>query len=181
MNYIIFDLEATCWKQRDNSPNETIEIGAVMIDEKRQVVGEFEKFIQPIKHPRLSDFCMELTSIRQEDVDNAAYFNEVIEDFQDWIQQGDNDYLLCSWGFYDRKQFESDSQIYGLDTAWLEKHISLKHEYARINSLRRAIGMKRALIRDGITLEGTHHRGIDDARNISKIFIRHFDDWSFNA
>ncbi|WP_255512454.1 hypothetical protein [Flagellimonas sp. S3867] len=35
--------------------------------------------------------------------------------------------------------------------------------------------MRRALNREGLNLEGTHHRGIDDARNISKIFKAYFD------
>ena len=33
MNYIILDLEATCWKDRnENKQNEIIEIGALKID-----------------------------------------------------------------------------------------------------------------------------------------------------
>lgn len=33
MNYIIFDLEATCKKNNRNFPNEIIEIGAIKINE----------------------------------------------------------------------------------------------------------------------------------------------------
>ena len=29
--------------------------------------------------------------------------------------------------------------------------------------------MKKALAREGIPLEGNHHRGLDDARNIAKL------------
>ena len=35
--------------------------------------------------------------------------------------------------------------------------------------------MMSALKRDGIKPEGVHHRGIDDAKNIAKIFIKYFD------
>jgi len=35
--------------------------------------------------------------------------------------------------------------------------------------------MSRALDLLGLPLEGIHHRGIDDARNITKIFITVFD------
>jgi len=34
-------------------------------------------------------------------------------------------------------------------------------------------GMDQALKKFGITLEGTHHRGIDDAFNIAKIYAAH--------
>jgi 3'-5' exoribonuclease 1 len=63
MNYIIFDLEATCWEGWDKSRNETIEIGAVKISDEREIISEFSSFIKPLKHFILSDFCKSLTSI----------------------------------------------------------------------------------------------------------------------
>ncbi len=179
MKYIILDLEATCWEGRSEGQNETIEIGAVMIDEQGKIESEFVQFIKPLKHPVLSDFCTQLTSIQQSDVDDAPYFNEAIEKFKTWFGCLDGNYLLCSWGFYDRKQFESDCKLHGLDTSWVEPHISLKHQYREILNLRRAIGMKRALLNEGMELDGTHHRGIDDARNIAKIFVKYMGQWRF--
>lgn len=35
--------------------------------------------------------------------------------------------------------------------------------------------MERALKMLNLPLEGTHHRGIDDAKNISRIFVKIFD------
>ena len=43
----------------------------------------------------------------------------------------------------------------------------------------RGIGMKKALNLLNIPLEGKHHRAIDDAKNISKIFLYYYDKWSF--
>lgn len=180
MNYVIFDLEATCWYQWDKSQNETIEIGAILINDQKEIVSEFEAFIKPIRFPKLSDFCIQLTSIQQSDVDNSPYFNEVIAKFKDWFDFDDQNYVLCSWGFYDKKQFESDCKIHGLNAEWVNQHISLKHQYGKFKNLKRAIGMKNALKLEGFKLDGTHHRGIDDARNIAKIFIKHFDQWKFN-
>ena len=180
MNYVILDLEATCWDQWDKKENETIEIGAVLVDENQQIQSEFQRFIKPIRYPKLSDFCKELTTIKQEEVDNAKFFYEVIEEFKSWFDHKKNDYLLCSWGFYDKKQFEDDCKLHNLDTSWLSDHISLKHQYGKIKNLRRNVGMKSALKIEGIELEGTHHRGIDDARNITKIFLNNFDEWERN-
>lgn len=177
MNYIILDLEATCWQDRSlKYPNEIIEIGAVKINDQQEVIGEFNAFIQPKLHPELSTFCTELTTIEQRDIDEASEFKSVITDFWDWINL-DEDYLLCSWGFYDRSQFKKDCELHELNTAWLKHHISLKHQYATINNLKRPIGMGGALKKEKITLEGTHHRGIDDAKNISKIFLSNFNRW----
>lgn len=179
MNYIVVDLEATCWDGWDKSQNETIEIGAVLVNSKKEIVSEFCEFIKPLKNPILSDFCKELTTIDQADVNQAEYFSDVVKRFQTWCAQGQNEYILCSWGIYDKRQFESDCKIHGIDTNWLAYHLNLKKQFGEIKQLRRAIGMKNALKLENTPLAGTHHRGIDDARNIAKIFVKYFDSWTF--
>lgn len=179
MNYVIFDLEATCWEGWDKSQNETIEIGAVLINEDKKNISEFQQFVKPLKHPILSEFCKNLTTINQEEVDNAPFFSEAIDKFKDWFKCESENYLLFSWGIYDKIQFESDCQIYGLDSTWVSKHINLKQQYAEFKKLKRSIGMKNALILENLEIEGTHHRGIDDARNIGKIFIKYFEKWKY--
>lgn len=42
MNDIIFDLKATCWDGWRKSQNETIEIGAVLVNDKKEI----ENFIK---------------------------------------------------------------------------------------------------------------------------------------
>lgn len=180
MNYIILDLEATCWRQKGQFQSEIIEIGAVAVDDKQNILGEYCSFVKPHLNPVLSDFCTELTTIQQEDVNDAPAFPEVLEDFLDWILSFGEDYWLGSWGFYDRSQFKRDCQLHNLSTQWLKKHISLKHQYAKIHALARPIGMPKALQREQIPLQGTHHRGIDDARNIVQLFLNNFDFWKFS-
>jgi len=57
VNYIILDLEATCWEGHDKSRNETIEIGALKVNNEKLIVSEFEEFIKPMRFPILSEFC----------------------------------------------------------------------------------------------------------------------------
>lgn len=179
MNYIIFDLEATCWEvRRPSYIQEIIEIGAVKINPYAEVAGTFNKFIKPVYHPTLSPFCRELTSINQEDVERAEIFEEVIEEFQNWIGLFDNeDYLLCSWGFFDRKALTHDCELHDLEIEWLEKHISLKHQFKDIKNLNKPIGLKRAVEKEGFEFEGIHHRGMDDAVNLAKLFVKYFHNW----
>jgi 3'-5' exoribonuclease 1 len=131
-------------------------------------------------HRILSEFCIDLTSITQKQVDTAQIFPIVLEEFQNWILSFNEDYILCSWGFYDQVQFKNDCVLHGLGIDWLESHISLKHQHAKIRQTR-SLGMKNALKNEKITLEGTHHRDIDDAKNIAKIFIKLFDKWDFSV
>ncbi|MFY8069800.1 MAG: exonuclease domain-containing protein [Flavobacterium sp.] len=80
MNFIIFDLEATCWQtesERKGRTQEIIEIGAVKINEFGKTESRFESFVRPIIHPNLSDFCRSLTSITQVDVNRADTFSKI--------------------------------------------------------------------------------------------------------
>lgn len=180
MNYIVLDLEATCKEDKSNFKNEIIEIGAVKLNADFEVVGTYSKFVRPVLNPKLTDFCKELTTIEQNDVDAAQTFPTVIKDFKDWVGVGKEDYMLCSWGFYDKKQFQEDCRLHKLSDSWTNKHISLKHQFAEIMGVK-PCGMSKALRILNIKLDGTHHRGIDDAKNISKIFRAKDlkDKWKF--
>jgi len=84
-----------------------------------------------------------------------------------------------SWGHYDKKQILAESALKNYSGNIFEllnkKHISLKHEFARARK-ERTCGMASALGKLDLQLEGTHHRGIDDAKNIAKIFKVVFED-----
>ncbi len=181
MNYIIVDLEATCWNEKHHTrKSEIIEIGAICVNEKKEILGEFQIFVKPNLHVELSDFCKQLTSITQEMVDNAPTFPVALEQFQTWIYSFGKDYVLGSWGFYDKGQFEKDCLLHQLDTNWLKNHINIKFQHAIIRNLPKGIGMKQAIEHEKLVLDGTHHRGIDDARNIAKIFIKLFEKWDYS-
>ncbi|MEL6674518.1 MAG: 3'-5' exonuclease [Bacteroidota bacterium] len=174
-HFIVFDLEATCWEGKPQEMvSEIIEIGAVKLDASGREVDEFQAFVKPVIHPTLSAFCTQLTTIEQAQVDQAEEFPAVCARFQAWIGAS---YWLCSWGFYDRKQLKQDCTHHQLDIGWLKPHISVKHQYADLHQLRRPFGLGGALKNEQLSFEGTPHRGIDDARNIARIFARYLDGW----
>ena len=183
MNYIIYDLEATCWEnefEARGKRREIIEIGGVLVNEEGEILSRFESFVQPVVQPMLSDFCQRLTSISQIDVNRADKFPEVIRDFQDWIGLNDGEeYLLCSWGFFDKSALVKDCELHKMDGNWAKKHISLKDQYPRIKNTGRAVGMNKALKIEGFEFEGTPHRAIDDAINLVKIFRKFLNLWRF--
>lgn len=179
MNFIIYDLEATCWENQQGQISETIEIGAIKINEYAEIEDTFSQFVKPIVHPFLSPFCINLTSITQVDVNRADKFYAVIQDFQDWIDIFEEEYLLCSWGNYDKTQLVKDCQLHDMEWEWLDAHINLKAQYQDIRKLSKPCGLKKAVTREGFEFEGTHHRGIDDAYNLAKIFGKLFDVWRY--
>ena len=130
MNYIIFDLEASCWLGRPpHGINEIIEIGAVKVNDYGEIDSVFSKFIKPTVNPVLSDFCRKLTSISQGDIDRARTFPHVISAFMEWVGVEEERYTLISWGKYDREQLGQDCRLHKLDTDWLDHHFNLKPAY----------------------------------------------------
>ena len=155
---------------------EIIEIGAVMIDERGEQLSEFSRFVKPKLNPKLSSFCKELTSIQQHKVDGADDFQEVIWDFEDWMEV-DDQLRLCSWGDYDRNQLLKDGELHDIHLPWLNQFFCLKQSHARLLNLKEPVGVKTALEFAGLSFEGTSHRAIADARNTGRILQQHYDEW----
>ncbi len=107
MNYLITDLECTCTNSNEfpREEMEIIEIGAVILNDKLEIIDEFSKFVKPTKNPQLTDFCKDLTKIKQEYVDNADYLVKVLREFSEWaLQYGE--YTFTSWGAFDYKHID---------------------------------------------------------------------------
>jgi inhibitor of KinA sporulation pathway (predicted exonuclease) len=168
---MVIDLEATCCDQ-DTVPRremEMIEIGAVMANMKTlNIISEFQTFIKPIRHPILTEFCISLTSISQTQVNSAPSYPEAVNLLQSWFKVYQP---LCwgSWGDYDRKQFQQDSDFHQVNFPIGCPHFNLKKLFSKNQNLKGRYGMAQALKLTEIPLVGTHHRGIDDARNIAKL------------
>ncbi|WP_242288838.1 MULTISPECIES: 3'-5' exonuclease [Bacillus cereus group] len=167
---LIIDLESTCFKRGAEPRNffsEIIEIGAVVLNtETFEIVEEYQTFVKPVLFPTLSEYCLHLTTIRQDEVNNGKPIKDALNEIASLYNK--YDCVFASWGFYDKKQFKSVCDRFGLDYPFGHAHISLKHEHGNWTR-QRPMGMERALKMHHLSLEGTHHRGIDDARNISKI------------
>ena len=172
-HYLVIDLEATCDDQGavPRHEMETIEIGAVLCDPKTLVpIDEFQTFIRPVRHPQLTEFCTELTSITQSMVDDAPGFAEAIDALRRFMDR--RPVLFCSWGAYDKRQLQQDADFHGLRLPLGSRHLNLKQAFSDALGKKKRFGMSHALKMMDIELEGTHHRGIDDARNIAKLLPR---------
>ena len=107
---------------------ETIEIGAVMVaTDSLEIIDEFQTFIKPLRHPVLTEFCLNLTSITQVQVDNAPTFPDAIKLWRPWLSQFDKT-IFGSWGDYDRKQLQQDSKHHHIDLPYpvSSNHVNLK-------------------------------------------------------
>ncbi|GAA3850500.1 3'-5' exonuclease [Streptomyces sedi] len=76
---VVYDLEFTTWEGAADGDwslpgqlREIVQIGAVRLDEELTVRDEFEALVKPVVNPRLSPYFVELTGVRQEDVDREG-------------------------------------------------------------------------------------------------------------
>ena len=171
MRYLIVDLECTCWAKQDPDMqfHETIEIGAVLLDENFNITSEFNEFVRPTFFPNLSEYCLELTSITQRDVDRAHKFPSVYTRFLEW--SGDiDDLIFVSWGEFDLKQLQKDCSRnlvdFKLDN---KKFINAKNKFASVLKHKRC-GLQKAVRICQLEFEGAPHRGINDAKMVAKVF-----------
>lgn len=175
--YLVIDFEATCC-DRGNVPRqemEIIEFGVVMTDADFRIVDEFQRFVRPVRHPRLTPFCTRLTSIRQQDVGVAPTFPECLDAFAAWLAPY-RDAVFCSWGDYDRTQLQQDCDFHHVANPIAAPHINVKRRFAERQSMQRKPGLSEAVAKAGLVFTGTHHRGIDDARNIARLLPYVFGD-----
>lgn len=169
--YLVIDLEATCDDQGSvpREEMEIIEIGAVLLEPGTwRIREEFNIFVRPVRNPRLTEFCTQLTSIVQVDIDQAPGFIEAVGRMQDWLRP----FRLTawgSWGNYDRRQIQQDADFHGVPFPIKAPHFNLKERFTKRHKLPRRPGLSKALDIAGLSFEGTHHRAIDDARNIARL------------
>ncbi|MGD1902869.1 MAG: exonuclease domain-containing protein [Geitlerinemataceae cyanobacterium] len=171
---LVIDVEATCCDDRSfpRRHTEIIEIGAVYLDlHDRQTVAEFQRFVRPVRHPQLTDFCRQLTTITQAGVDAAATFPEVLPEFASWFAALPSPFRFASWGAYDKYQFKQDCKFHRLPYPFPDEHLNLKQVFTDRVDPNRPWPMALALEHLNLPLLGTHHRGLDDARNISEIAL----------
>lgn len=121
----------------------------------------------------MTPFCKELTGITQAEVDSAEKFPQVLNKFLTWCGDTyrEDTFILASWGFYDRKQLTQDCQYHNIPFPQeFQTHVSLKHLFGQKYRIR-PCGMDKALQMKGLHLDGSHHRALADAKNISKLFL----------
>jgi inhibitor of KinA sporulation pathway (predicted exonuclease) len=167
---LVVDLESTCW---DDLPprgqtSEIIEIGLCLVD--LRLLERVERrclWVKPMMS-EVSEFCTRLTGITPGMVADAEPLSVAVEILV--RQYRSYDRLFVSWGDYDRRQFERNCRSYGIKYPFGPTHLNVKNLFSTAHGLKRELGIDEACQRLGLTMEGSHHRGVDDAWNIARIF-----------
>lgn len=173
---LVMDFEATCDTNASLQPQEIIELPCVALSTSDwKSKDTFHAYIKPRVYPKLTPFCIELTGIMQEMVDNQPCFVDVFSKFREWLTKG---------GYFDR----SDKSSFVTCGNWDLKtmlpnqckldNITLPDEFKQWIELKHTFcdstgyypkNLKDMLLRLDLPLQGRLHSGIHDVKNIVSI------------
>lgn len=166
---VVVDIEATCWKKQPppGEQNEIIEVGVCVLDVDSGIPAQKRSLLVKPTRSKVSHFCTKLTTLTQEQVDMGMSFADACAILEDEYHTKSR--LWVSWGDYDRRMFQEQCASFCVPYPFSDQHMNLKVHFAELQKLTRKVGMARALKMAELPLQGTHHRGHDDAWNIARI------------
>ena len=166
MNYIVFDLE---WNQaskpggeNDLMPFEIIEIGAVKLNAKFNIIDEYGSIVKPQIYPRLQSRIREMLNYDETLLKTGRHFDTVCKEFLAWCGE---DYIFCTWGPLDLYYLQQNMDFYMMPP--LEKPLRFYNlqdifeiHYPDLGACR----LEKAVERLGILSAEPFHSAINDAR-----------------
>lgn len=166
---VVVDIEATCWKGKPpaGQKKEIIEIGVCTLDLQTGERLAKESILVKPTQSTVSAFCTELTTLTQEQVDEGMNFRDACRILRKKYKAPERTW--ASYGDYDRAKFLQQSAEFGIPYPFSDRHLNVKTLFAMVHGLKREVGMAKALESRQMVLEGTHHRGADDAWNTAKL------------
>ncbi len=148
--------------------SDIIEIGICLLDMHSGEIEDNRGIIVKPERSTVSEFCTELTTITPEMVESEGIsFQEALKILRNEFETQSR--CWASFGAYDLKQFQRQCAALSRGFPFGPSHINVKTTFALKKKLGHEVGMAGALEKLEIPLEGTHHRGVDDAKNIAKI------------
>ncbi|EAS06743.1 exonuclease (macronuclear) [Tetrahymena thermophila SB210] len=179
---LILDFEATCSNDEKLNVQEIIEFPIVILDLKKNVIlpEYFHTYVKPTYHPILTKFCTELTHITQEQVDNGVILESAIQQADEFLNKMgiiDKKFAFVCCGDFDLGQcLRLEAKFKKINyPQYFKQYINIKKQFPKewytesIIKWNKPPGMVAMLKAINLELQGTHHSGLDDSKNIARI------------
>ena len=179
MKHIVVDLEMNgVGKEYKNlgCNMETIEIGAIMLDENFQEISSFRTYVKPEYNTRVTSVVSKLTGINYNMLINAPKFNEALKMFSNWCMGVDDDIKIYAWSTNDYRQVFKEIKLKHYEISSDESRVYLtewndfQEEFDAELGFDKQVSLSLALDMAGIDFLGREHSALDDARNTAKLF-----------
>ncbi|KAL9644645.1 hypothetical protein ABK040_015384 [Willaertia magna] len=173
-------------KTNKNVDMEIIEFPSVLLkftsEKKLEVVDHFQFYVKTRRIPKLNQICMDVTGITQEMVDNGIDFEKAAIEHTKWLEKhlgepvNDTNVLMATCGDWDLKtmlphQLKFEPQVKPFVKSHLNQWCNVKDVYGIFYNVKKVSGMLTMLNGLNLKLEGHHHSGIDDCKNIARVVI----------
>ena len=179
MKHIVVDLEMNNVRQKSEARRickmETIEIGAVMLDDDLSEISSFRTYVKPEYNDRIENRIKRLTGINYEMVAMAPIFAEALRMFTSWCLESGDDVTVYAWSETDFSQITKEILLKGYEMDENEKGLLLSEwsdfqkEFDSKMGFERMLSLKAALDMAGIGFTGKEHDALDDARNTAEL------------
>ncbi|XP_006884203.1 PREDICTED: 3'-5' exoribonuclease 1 [Elephantulus edwardii] len=181
----IIDFEATC--EEGNPPefiHEIIEFPVVLLNTHTfEIEDTFQQYVRPEINTQLSDFCISLTGITQDQVDRADTFPQVLKKVVDWMKLKElgtkYKYSILTDGSWDMSKFLNiQCQLSRLKyPSFAKKWINIRKSYGNFYKVPRSQTKLTIMLEKlGMNYDGRPHSGLDDSKNIARIAVRMLQD-----
>lgn len=174
MDYIVFDLEwnqCPYGKSRENPklPFEIIEIGAVKMNGRKEVIDEYHQYIKPSVYDKLHFHTREILGISMNQLQSGISFEQAVKEFLEWC--GDRP-IFCTWGTLDLNELQKNMNYYQIMDLLpgpiyyydIQKLFSIAYENQED---RKSLGYAVDYLE--IPEEGAFHEALEDARYTAKV------------
>ena len=175
MDYVVLDLE---WNQASDSRDarnrlltfEIIEIGAVKLNGRMEIVDTFEELIRPQVYDTMHHITEKLIGIHMKDLSGCRTFDVVMKDFLAWCGE---DFMFGTWGPQDLTELQKNMRFFGMEPLGkgpvrfydIQKLFSIAYEDQKVRrSLEYAVDYLQ------IPKDIPFHRAISDAVYTARVF-----------
>ncbi len=170
MNLIVFDLEWNIGYQpkifdyhgvEQTLRGEIIQIGAVKIDAKANVLDTFRINLRPRIFKKLQHHIAKVTGLSQEDLDSGVPIREGLEQFVRWAGP---DAAFAEWGMDDVPVLKQNLYLCHLNEAWPARWYDLQRVFLSQHPRQEGEGMtlESVVTRLGIPMDRPFHDALAD-------------------
>ena len=167
--YVVLDLE---WNQNPcgrelperNLTFEIIEIGAVKLNDKLEIISEFNRLVRPQVYRELHYTISQVTHITMDELKAKGQpFETVMRDFEEWCGP---DAVYCTWGPMDLTELQRNIAYFGMENPFPKP--LLYYDVQKLYSLFRKNGEEKTALDTAvreleIPEDRPFHQAFDDA------------------
>ena len=175
--YAVVDLEMCkvpygTKKSKYRWKHETIQIGAVLLNETLEIIDKFSTYVLP-QFGFIDTYINNLTGISRANVCNAPNMEKALQEFMNWLP---NSAKVVSWSRNDELQIRHEIEakdicIEGLDVI-LDNWIDCQKTFGEKMDSVKCYKLSEALVAADIMYEDGAHDGLVDAYNTALLFAK---------